>query len=232
MNGQLLAMTRQRRGWTQKEAAGRLGVSQPYLAMLETGKRRLTPSLTRKAFRVFRLPASVLPVADRLQGGQLPDNQALAEELCQLGYPGYAYLSTRRPAKNPAEVLLLALAKDDLEARLVEAMPWLLVRYADTLNTNWLVQQARLHNLQNRLGFVVGLARRAVQDHLQLRARPAFLAALEDQLRQSRLAKEDTLCESSMPEAKRRWLAENRPPEAAFWNLFTDWRPQHLRYVS
>src|SRR5204862_2965596 len=44
-----------------------------------------------------------------------------------LGYPGFTHLRPRRWAlKNPAEVLLAALAQDDLEPRLVEALPWLL----------------------------------------------------------------------------------------------------------
>src|ERR1700675_1132159 len=61
-------------------------------------------------------------------------------------------------AENPAEVLLGALAQDDLEPRLVEALPWLVLRYS-TLDWSWVVREAKVRDLQNRLGFVVGLAR-------------------------------------------------------------------------
>lgn len=232
MNAQNLKSQRQQRGWTQKETAARLDVSQPYLSLLESGKRPLTPALARRVYRVYGLPPSVLPPSDLPPTGQLPDNQALAEELGRLGYPGFAYLRARRPAKNPAEVLLLALAQDDLEARLTEALPWLLLRYADTLDTRWLVAQARLHNLQNRLGFVVTLARRAAQARPKLRDRAQRLLELENELRQSRLAREDTLCQASLHLAKRRWLEQNRPEDAVYWNLWADWRPEHLRYVA
>lgn len=84
-----------------------------------------------------------------------------------MGYPGFGYLRRRQPGRNPAEVLLTALAQDDLEARLFEALPWLLLKYWD-MDRVWLARQSRVHDLQNRLGFVVTLAREAGQ-----RATPA-----------------------------------------------------------
>ena len=56
--------------------------------------------------------------------------------------------------KNPGEVLLTALAQPDLESRLTEALPWLMLKYPK-LDTKWVVSQARLFGLSNRLGFVV-----------------------------------------------------------------------------
>jgi len=165
MGNQKLKFARQQRGWSEVEAARRLGVSQSYLSMLETGERRLTPRLARKAMRVYDLPPTVLPVSRAPQTVRKLNAQALAEQLAALGYPGFAHLHSRAQVRNPAEVLLEALAQDDLEARLVEALPWLMLRYWG-MNLNWLVEQAKLRDLQNRLGFVVSLAR-------QLSARPS-----------------------------------------------------------
>lgn len=221
-----LKQRRRERGWSQKEAAVRLGLSQPYLSMLENGDRPLSPRLARRVGRVYGLPTA-LPVSEP----KPTDNQTLAEALARLEYPGFAYLRTRRQRKNPAAVLLTALATDNLEARVTEALPWLLLRYADRLDTRWLLEQARLHTLQNRLGFVVSLARQVAEAAPQYRDRVPALARLEQNLQKSRLANEDTLCQAHASAARRRWLQENRTPEAAYWNLLTDWRPEALRYV-
>lgn len=227
-----LRQAREQRGWSQEEAAQKLGVSQPYLSMLERGRRSLSPTLVRKAMRAYDLPPTFLPPSDLPEKEGLPDEQALGEDLGRLGYPGFAYLRTHRRMKNPAEVFVAALAKDNLDARLAEALPWLLLHYAEHMNEDWLLRQARLHNLQNRMGFVVNLARQAARSSSRLPHQLDKLARLEEKLKQSRLAGEDTLCQSSLPRAKRNWLMENRPAEAAYWNLLTDWRPEHLRYVE
>ena len=231
MKGQQLKSVRERHRWTQQQAAARLGVSQPYLSLLEGGHRRVTPQLARRASRVFGLPPTVLSPADPFQRHTSPTERELAEDLANLGYPGFAYLRSRSPRKNPVEVLLAALAKDDLEPRLTEALPWLLLQYEFT-DTGYLVAQARLHNLQNRIGFLVNLARRVAEGVPRHRDRVPALLRLEQELQQSRLAREDTLCWATLPEVKRRWLAHNRPPEAAYWNLLTEWRPDSLRHVG
>lgn len=225
-----LELARRRRGWSQKEAARRLGLSQPYLSMLESGKRSLTRPMARKMMRAYQLPPTVLPPREPSDRSYTPDNQALAEDLGKLGYPGFAYLRTHRQTMNPAEVLLTALSKDDLEPRLTEALPWLLLRYGDGLDTRWLLTAARVNNLQNRLGFVASLARRVAEACPQFQHRVHTLRQLEQELYGSRLAQEDTLCQKSLPQRKRQWLAQNRPPEAAYWNLLTDWRPEVLSY--
>ncbi len=217
------------RGWSQQEAAARLGVSQPYFAMLETGKRQFTPQLVRKVRKVFDFPPTVLPPSGFQLAGDA--DQALAEQLSALGYEGFAYLRVRRWQKNPAEVLLAALAQEELEARLVEALPWLLVRYWN-LDRDWLVREAKLRDLQNRLGFVVGLARRVAEGGVGDRQRLQALEQLERTLERSRLDREDTLCKASMTDAERRWLSENRPDEARRWHLLTDWRAETLPYAA
>lgn len=224
-----LRLAREQRAWTQEQAAARLGVSQPYLSLLESGKRSVTPSLLRRAVRVLGLPSTMLAPADAFVKGATPTDRELAEDLANLGYPLFAHLRSRRRRRNPAELLLTALAKDDLEPRVTEALPWLLLQFPN-LDTEWLVRQARLHNLQNRLGFVVNLARQLAECTPRYQNRAPELLGLERELESSRLAREDTLCEASLGPAHRRWLSENRPPKARDWNLLADWRPDMLRY--
>ena len=229
MNPNDLKSGRSAKGLRQVQADARLGVSQPYLAMLESGKRRLTPELARRAMKVYDLPPTVLPPLELPPHHQV-DAETLANDLAALGYPGFAYLRPRNwKPKNPGDVLLAALAQDDLEARLVEALPWLVLRYWP-LDREWLVRKAKLGDLQNRLGFVVSLARRLAErarDERQARA----LNELETELERSRLAREDTLCKASLPASERRWLAENRPEQAKHWNVLADWTVDALRYA-
>jgi transcriptional regulator with XRE-family HTH domain len=228
MTAEELRLARKQRCWTQVKTAERLGVSQPYLALLENGKREPGPKLTQRAVRVLKLRLTALPLPGKLMGKV--DPQSLAQQFASLGYPGFAYLRSARK-RNPAEVLLTALAQDDLESRLVEALPWLLLHYAD-MKREWLVEQARLRNLSNRLGFVVALAKEtAARTGETTSMRYQALDQLEAQLRESRLDKEDTLCQSYLSQREREWLKETRPPGATYWHLLTDWRPEHLQYA-
>lgn len=231
MKAQELKSVREQRGWTQKEAAVRLGVSQPYLSLLERGRRPVTAELARRAARLYDLPPTALPPAAPPALESLPSDRELAEELANLGYPLFAHMRSRRRRRNPADLLLTALAKDDLEPRVTEGLPWLLLEFSDW-DTDWVVRHARLRNLQNRLGFVVNLARRAAEESPRYRHRVPELLRLEQELDRSRLAREDTLCWETLPEVRRRWLVDNRPLEAAYWNLLTEWRPESLRYVG
>ena len=88
-----------------------------------------------------------------------------------------------------------------------------------------------MHDLQNRLGFVLTLARR-VAGRRGEHETSARLAALEQRLNRSRLAREDTLCRESMTTTERQWLASHRPPEAQHWNLLTDLDPEHLPHAA
>lgn len=212
-------------------AATRLRVSQPYLAMLERGQRRLTPALTRRAMTVYDLPPTVLPPAAPRPPRHRRAAEALARDLAALGYPSFAYLRPRHwTRQHPHAVLLAALAHAELDARLVEALPWLVLRYAMG-DSQWLVREVKLRDLQNRLGFVVSLARRLAE-----RARDACrahaLRELETDLERSRLVRDDTLCKASLPAAERRWLADTRSDEAKHWHLWTDWTVEALRYAA
>lgn len=230
MNGYDLRAARLAKGWNQVEAAGRLGVSQPYLAMLERGQRRLTPRLALRAARLYTVSPTAVPPSPPGVPSRL-DAATLARDLAGLGYPGFAYMRSRNwTPKNPGEVLLTALAQDDLEPRLVEALPWLVLRYA-MLEWSWVVREAKVRDLQNRLGFVVGLARRLAERAAD-QGKALTLTKLEAELDRSRLAREDTLCRASLPEPERRWLTEHRSEEAKHWNLLTDWTADALRYAA
>jgi transcriptional regulator with XRE-family HTH domain len=220
MHSEQLKTARLDRGWSQQHAAARLGVTQAYLSMLENGRRSAEP-LSRRLMRVYGLPATALPVHDvPVSENVTPD--WLAHELAQLGYPGFAHLRGRARAVNPAEYLLTALSQRNLEARVAEGLPWLVLRYQD-MPLDWLVRESRARMLQNRFGFVVPLATRA--------AAREDLEPLERTLADSKLEKEDSYCEE-LSEAGRRWLREHSSEEARGWNLLSDMRPGELRYVT
>lgn len=231
MSATELRATRLARGWTQVQAAARLGLSQPYLAMLESGKRRVTPELARRAMEVYEMAATVLPPSTALDTCRWTDQDALASALAALGYPGFAHLRPRSwEPRNPGEVLLAALAQNELEGRLFEALPWLVLRYWP-LDQEWLVREAKVRDLQNRLGFVVSLAR-GLAERASDEPKARALKDLEGQLDRSRLAREDTLGRASLPEPERRWLEARRSQEARHWNVLADWTVDDLRYAA
>jgi transcriptional regulator with XRE-family HTH domain len=221
-----LREARRRKGWTQHQTASRLGVSQTYLSLLEQGRRPVTKRLLSTLERHLDVPATELP-ADTPKGDV--NAQRLAEALGTLGYPGFGYLKRGR-RWNPAQVLMVALQQRDLETRLVEALPWVVLRYPN-LDWEWVLDRAKVLDLQNRLGFLLTLARR-VAERKGEHETSACLAALEQRLERSRLAREDTLCRESMTTTERRWLAGHRPPEAQHWNLLTDLDPEHLPHAA
>ncbi len=136
-----------------------------------------------------------------------------------LGYPGFAHLSPKH-ALNPAELLVRTLQRKSVEARVVEALPWLLVRYPN-VNWNWLVPYSKQHDLQNRLGFVVTLARQLAERRDDA-VTANSLKRWEHVLEESRLQKEDSFAGEALTEAERPWLKSNRSAEAAQWNLMSN----------
>jgi transcriptional regulator with XRE-family HTH domain len=230
MTASSLRTERRKRGWGQVEAAKHLGVSQPYLAMLERGKRQLTPELARKMVTAYGLPPEELPVPEPFDPAEEMEAQRLVEELAKLGYPGFGYVRTGVKRKNPGQVLLTALAQNSLEARVAEALPWLLLRYWH-LNLSWLVVEAKKFDLQNRLGFVVSLARQFSEKTHQAE-RTQVLARLESLLDRSRLAREDYFYRPTRSDYERQWLLQNRPEAARHWNLLSDLRLEHLQYAD
>lgn len=61
MTGQHLVEGRKQKGWNQEYAAHRLGVSQPYLSLLEKNKRPVPRELAHKAARVYKLSHTAIP---------------------------------------------------------------------------------------------------------------------------------------------------------------------------
>lgn len=214
-------------GLTQEQAAKKLGVSQAYLALLEGGHRPLTAGLERKIAKLFRIG----PVALRVSSENLQtwNSSSLAAAIAALGYPGFPR-RTGAAANNPASVLLAAVASRDLEVRVVEALPWVAVAYS-SLDWEWLVREAKIRDVQNRLGFVVALARQVAEKREQQDA-AAKLRDIEAILDRARLVREDTLCQESLSEAERRWLRHKRSAEAARWNLLTDLDAELLPYAA
>lgn len=226
MTGVDVRKARARKGCTQEEAAARLGISQPYLSLLERGRRRLSRKLMERAIKVLDLPATRLP--PHSPSKELPPNR-LARELGALGYPGFAYLSTKCK-RNPAELIVSSLLQNKLEARLVEALPWVLLNYTD-LDWQWLLEQARLNNLQNRLGFLVSLALSMLEQKRETDSRRSRnLGWLEQELESSRLVVEDAFDERLSPR-EREWLRGHRSDPARHWNLLSNLSAEYLSYA-
>jgi transcriptional regulator with XRE-family HTH domain len=230
LTGETLLEARKRKGWEQEFAAAKLGVSQSYLSLLERGERRVSAALQRKAARVYGLSATALPVTVRQDKAlAVDDEDEFACDLGALGYPGFAYMRGGRK-RNPVELLASALCTADLDARLVEALPWIVYRFPD-LDWDWLTAVAKLNDFQNRLGYIVNLARRMAERAGEA-DKAASLAERERRLKRSRLMREDTLCHGSMTEAEKNWMRKYRPKAARQWRLLTNLSPEHLHYVN
>jgi|SRR5208282_1993059 len=229
MTGTEFKDARKEKGLSQCHVAKSLGVSQTYVAFLESDKRPFTPELARKAVTLLKMSPSALPLESRSS----TDADRLTRELSALGYPGYTHVRPVHRKRNPAEVLLTALGMKDLEARVAEALPWLLLRYGVTCETkNWLVDQARSRNLTNRVGFTVTLAKQVAEQKGKTSSEVhQTLVQLEQELLRSRLAEPDTFCLRHLTDRQREWLETARPDAAKQWNMLTTLQPGHLQYV-
>jgi transcriptional regulator with XRE-family HTH domain len=229
MTGRQLKSGREQKGWSQEHAARRLGVSQPYLSMLERDERQVPEQLARKAAGLYGMSAAVLPTKPAWDSVRPADKDTLAQDLAALGYPGLSYLKPKRK-RNLSEVLISTLSAEDLDVRLTEALPWVLLKFPD-LDWEWLIAAAKFNDLQNRLGFVTGVARRLAEMSGD-RDTAELLGQQEAALEWSRLIREDTLCHDSLTKTERRWLRENRSEEARHWGLLTDMSPEHLSHAA
>lgn len=223
MSGPELRAARATLRLTQMAAARRWRVSQAYLSLMEQGRRPVPE-------RVARLAARASP--DLATGLVLDPARVTARDverqLGHLGYPGFAYLGEPHRAANPAAVVLGALRAEVMSARVAEALPWVLVTYPH-MDWNWLVDHARLANCQNRLGFLVTLARQLAERRGEDAVR-SLLQQVEQQLEDARLVKEDTLGRA-LTEVERAHLRTSRPEAAAHWNVLTSLRVDQLRYA-
>lgn len=219
-------------GLTQVQAAEILEVSQPYLSQLEKGLREASRELACKAAQLYELPPTALPLAEPVDSCEAARPDELQRELALLGYPGFEHArASGKVLSNPAEVLLRAVTQRDLDTRLVEALPWVLSTFTD-LNWEWLRDRAKLRNAQNRLGYLVHLAKEAVSKLPEGHEAVPVLSKWQQELEEARLAHEGTLCRDSMPAAERAWLKTNRPAAAAHWSLLTSLTAEQLPYAS
>jgi transcriptional regulator with XRE-family HTH domain len=212
---------------TQQQAAEGLGVSQGYLALLERGRRPVTAQLGSRIAKFYRLGPIALPVSAQDLGDW--GSSSLAAGLASLGYPGF-HQAGATPAHNPATILLAAITSGNVEVRVIEALPWLAVKYHN-LDWEWLIREAKVRDAQNRLGFIVTLARQVAEKRGNAQAM-GRLHEIEETLDRARLVREDTLCQDSLSEAERRWLRRARTAEANHWNLLTDLNARQLPYAA
>lgn len=195
---------------TQVEAASLLGVSQPYLSLLERGARPLSKALRTRMNSVLR---------SRPEDAR---DDRFGEQLSTLGYAPFGHVSPARVKPAPDVLLLSVLGQPDADSRVVEALPWLVRTYAPTMNFPWLVQQAKLGNLQNRMGFLFQATGCQRTD----------LVEAVEALDRARLLGEATLCWDSMPAATRKWMREHRSPMAEHWNLVTTLQPEQSQHAA
>lgn len=213
---------------TQTQAATVLGISQPFLSQIEKGMRNAAPGLERRAMDLYELPPTALALSCPEQAVAVtPD--CLEKSLAALGYPGFAHVRSEEK-HNPAEVVLGAITQSGLDARLVEALPWVMARYTD-LNWCWLRDNAKLRNVQNRLGYVVYLAKE-IASAAKYSVEIEILSSWEQDLEEARLAREDTLCRESMSKPEREWVRAHRSSAAVHWNLLTTLTPEQLPYAT
>lgn len=205
---------------SQAKLAEALGVTQAYISQLERGRRPVTKRLAAKLAslpELDRLPATVFPEdLTGLEGRDLDH----AGDLAALAYPGFASATPAAP-KNPAAVIVSILRRKHVAPAVMAAIPWVLVHFPE-INDEWLVAEARLANLQNRLGFLVDLA-------LQSTEAP-HLVPLRDALEESRLAREDTLARE-LSATERQFFAEHRSDTARHWNLLTGLTKETLPHL-
>jgi transcriptional regulator with XRE-family HTH domain len=225
MVGTALAQARKERRLPQAEAARRLGVSQPLLSQMERGTRTVTEDVARRASELFHDPTLLPPMTDRHQ-----NDSELAEELGAMEYPGFAYLN-RVPTRNPAEVLLDALDRPDLDTRVSEGLPWLPLRYP-RMDWDWLTKEVKQRNRQNRLGFVVGLARQLAERLPEHRESARDLEPVLEGLEEAKLANPGTYCHDSWSDRYRQEMATRRSPLAQNWNLLTGVKVEDLEHYT
>jgi transcriptional regulator with XRE-family HTH domain len=226
MSGSNLRHFREHRGWNQQELARRLRVSQTLVSLWEQGERRVP---VMRLHQLRQLGMQVDPLELPMRHKPSLGTMDYGQELSNLGYSGFAHFQGGDPKWNPAELLVSALSEKNLDRRVAEALPWLVLRYWE-MDWGWVWREVKVRDLQNRLGFTLTLARKlAVQkneSHVALRLRE-----LEESLRESLLAKEDTYCDEGMTQAERTWLRTKRSAEASAWNVLSDLEPAYLTHA-
>lgn len=231
MTGELLHKERLSRNWEQAETAARLKVSQPYLSLLEAGKRPVTAKLARRAVRIFNLSPTALPVENVTQPKtpHIGAEDLLASQLASLGYPKFSHLKKTKVV-NPAVVLTYVLKQNDLETRVVEALPWLIFNFID-MDWAQVINSAKVTDSQNRLGFLVYLANEIAKRTKNQKKKELFKELLVT-LEKSRLMNDDSFRRNSMTKSEKLWLRKTRPRAARHWRVLSNLSADHLWYPA
>jgi transcriptional regulator with XRE-family HTH domain len=179
--GTHLKQARRNAKLTQLVLARRAGVNRTSLAKIELGQSALTiEDLTRLATALH------VPVQQFLTGNPRPalDLKGIAFELYQLGVRDYVVEGAAVPGafRRPEEVVVLALRGDRPEARLIDAMPFVLA--TRPLNAGLALAYANHHDrrVQGRLAWLSDVT-------LALARKSTFPVALRKQGGLERLVK-------------------------------------------
>ena len=101
----------------------------------------------------------------------------------------------------------------------VAGLPWLVLHHPD-MDWPWVLNQARMRNLQNRVGFILSLTRQVAVRLNKTRA-ARQLTAVQAAFEEARLAREDTFS-TALTRAEQAWLRRERSEEARHWNVLTE----------
>jgi hypothetical protein len=154
----------------------------------------------------------------------------MADALNLLGHPGFRtlfYGLEEETPPDPAVVLVAILSCDDLDESIVEAIPWLILRF-EHLDWDWIVREAVSRRIQNRLGFMVNLAAQVAAEGAVEQERLVFLTRLEERLFEFRIDAEDALCSRRLGNERKQRLRELRSSEARQWGILSALRPTDL----
>lgn len=189
MNGEQILKERLSRNWEQFKTAARLKVSQPYLSLIEAGKRPVTESVARRAINLFNLPPTSLPLKNEIESANIKSEDYLAAQIANLGYGKFSHLKKKLKKINPAVILISALKTDDLESRIVESLPWLVYKFPK-MDWSQVIKSAKISNAQNRLGYILSLAYKRAKNEPDKEKKILFKELLSD-LEKSKLFCED-----------------------------------------
>lgn len=157
------------------------------------------------------------------------NSERIAHGLASAGYPGFAHCSMSANI-IAEEVLCDALLQTNLDCRVIEGLPWLIWKLWAT-DFSPVIAFATFHNVQNRLGFLVSLARQ-LSEQGNNTDRTAKLIAVEGQLITRRLTKEDFFFREVQQPLEYEYLRKVRSSVAKVWRLVTDLKVEHLDYEA
>lgn len=225
MNGAQILKERVSRNWEQQEAAAKLRVSQPYLSLIEVGKRRVTEKLARRAVQVFKLPPTALPASREFLSSRTKTANLIVAQIAGLGYPKFSHLKKTKKV-NPAVILLIALETDDIDSRVIEALPWLIFNFPEM---DWVrvICDAKVTDAQNRLGFLLSLAFQAAR-RTKSESKTSLFKDLLGSLEKSRLMHNDSFRRESLTETEKEWLKKYRTKGACRWRMLSNLSAKHL----